>query len=136
MMNSRRCLAILLAAWFLQAAGCHGSRLIATKGTVTLDGVPVENAVVQFYPESSQGTYAHATTRGDGSFSMNTNAAEGAEPGNYRVVVVKFEVSPQAKAKRSVLPSAYGSKDTTPLRCIVPHDGPVLLELHALAEQP
>jgi hypothetical protein len=135
-MKLRRCLQILLAAWFLQTAGCHGSRLIATKGTVTLDGVPVGNAVVQLYPESSQGVYAHATTRDDGSFALSTNAAEGVEPGEYRVVVVKLEVSAQASARRSVLPSAYGSKDTTPFRCTVPHDGPVLLELHAQAAPP
>jgi hypothetical protein len=83
---------------------------------------------VQFWPESPEGRQAHAETQADGSFRLSTDGADGAVPGAYRVQVFKFDTSGQARGKRSVLPDVYGTQET-PLRCTVPHEGPVVLEL-------
>jgi hypothetical protein len=126
----------LVAAVLLSAAGCAGKKRVPTSGVVRMDGRPVENAVAQFYPEAEEAEPARGVTGADGAFQLETNRAAGAAPGAYRVVVVKFDTSPPAgaatggKAKRNVLPPEYGSWETTPLRCTVPHDGPVLLDLH------
>jgi hypothetical protein len=112
------------------ASGCGGKKQhIPTAGTVTLDGQPVGDAVVVFVPEAPGGEPPRARSKDDGAFRLGTDKATGAPAGTYKVVVNKFDGSPRAKGKQSVLPRIYASPDTTPLRCTVPHDGPVLLEL-------
>jgi hypothetical protein len=113
----------------LAGPGCKGKdRPVPTAGTVYLDGNALAGAVVDFRPDGPGGRQAHGQSDDRGNFRMNTDGQDGALPGAYRVLVFKFDTSPGAKVKRSVLPSVYGSSDT-PLRCTVPHDGPVKLEL-------
>jgi hypothetical protein len=112
------------------AGGCGGKKHhIPTDGTVTLDGQAVGDAMIVFIPETSGGEPLRAHSKDDGTFSLGTDKATGAPTGTYKVVVNKFDTSSRAKKKQSVLPRVYSSPDTTPLRCPVPHDGPVLLEL-------
>jgi hypothetical protein len=119
-----------MAAWLVPALGC-GNRLVTTTGIVTLDGQPLEAADVQFCPEGPDGDYAHGRSRSDGTFRPETNRADGVRPGSYRVTVIKFETGKEVKVKRSILPKIYSSTDTTPFRCVVPHEGPVRLELQS-----
>ena len=73
--------------------GC-GNRIPVTPvtGTITLNGAPVENAMVTFIPDSS-GTVATATTDKTGKYVLKTylgdKTALGAFPGGYKVTVVK-----------------------------------------------
>jgi hypothetical protein len=124
---------ILLAVLML-LAGCHGKKLIPTKGVVTLDGRPLDEAVVQFYPEGDEGEPARGVTGKDGSFELSTDRVNGVRPGTYRAVVVKFDTSGAVRRKQSMLPALYGSKDTSPFRFTVPHDGPLTLALSSAPE--
>jgi hypothetical protein len=117
------------AVLLLAVAGCGGKGFIRTTGTVTLDGEPLDEAVIVFVAETQGSDTPTGRSQSDGTFSLRTGKAEGAAPGAYKVVVNKYDSSPKAKGKKSVLPSIYSSAKTTPLRCTVPHDGPVLLEL-------
>jgi len=82
----------LLLVLFLP--GC-GNRIPVTPvtGTVTLNGEPVENAMVTFIPDASSGTVATATTDKEGRYVLKTyigdKTAFGAFPGGYKVTVVK-----------------------------------------------
>jgi hypothetical protein len=69
--------------------GCGGKdRLVKLEGVVTLDGEPVEGAIVSFLPDEGAGRFASGTTTKDGSFRLTTNRPDdGALPGNYRVTV-------------------------------------------------
>lgn len=122
---------ILSAGLLVFAVGGCGDkgRCTPTTGAVTLDGQPVDDAAIMFVSETPAGEPSKARSKEDGTFSLVTGKAEGAPPGTYKVVVRKWDTSPNAKGKQSVLPRVYASPNTTPLRCTVPHDGPVLLEL-------
>ncbi|HEY7428972.1 MAG TPA: hypothetical protein VH682_32375 [Gemmataceae bacterium] len=112
------------------AIGCGGKKQhIPTAGTVTLDGQPLGDAAIVFVPETPGDEPPRGHSKDDGAFSLGTDKATGAPPGTYKVVVNKFDTSSPTKKKQSLLPSIYSSPKTTPLRCTVPHDGPVLLEL-------
>jgi hypothetical protein len=117
------------ATGVLLLAGCGGGKLVATTGTVTLDGQPLAGATVQFLPETPAAEYGHALTTKDGAFRVRTGPQDGVAPGSYRVTVTKFDRSEQTKAKSSVLPALYSSKEATPFHISVPHDGPVVLKL-------
>jgi hypothetical protein len=119
------CWLVLMASVF--QAGCGGKKLHSTTGSVTLDGHPVEEAIVQFQPEGAQGEVALALSKNDGAFRLYTGKENGAAAGEYRVTVVKFD---KAKGKQSILPRKYSSPKTTPFRFAIPHDGPILLELN------
>jgi hypothetical protein len=119
----------LLVALLVPIVGCHGKKLVATKGVVTLDGSPLDEAVVQFYPEGDEGEPARGVTDKDGSFELSTDRVKGVRPGTYRAVIVKFDTSGAVHRKQSILPALYGSKDTTPFRFTVPHNGPLTLDL-------
>jgi hypothetical protein len=98
---------------------------------VTLDEQPLAGATVQFLPESPGAEYGHALTAKDGTFRVRTGSLDGVAPGSYRVTVTKFEKSEQTKAKSSVLPAPYSSKEATPFQVSVPHDGPIVLKLES-----
>jgi hypothetical protein len=88
MSPASRC--FLFAAPFLLAGlGCGGKdQLVRLEGIVTLDGEPVEGAIVSFLPDEAGGRFASGTTAKDGSFRLTTNKPDdGALPGDYRVTV-------------------------------------------------
>jgi hypothetical protein len=135
---------------------------VRVEGVVTLDGKPVERAVVEFIPQRGRGAReANALTRGDGTFEMETlRPGDGVWPGDYKILVTKKELPPEPPPSRSaagmaprperflrenpggpsrasrekmknVLPARYGDATRTPLRCRVPPDGKLLLELRS-----
>jgi hypothetical protein len=137
-------------ALLLVGVGCNSNSPVSVRGTVTLDGKPVEGALVLFLPEGT-GRQASGQTGADGSFRLTTiDVNDGAFPGNYKVVVQYTEgvVAPPAqnmreafegldKAKRTakktppkyVIPAKYSDPAKTELRQAVPTDGPVNLAL-------
>jgi hypothetical protein len=112
----------LLAIWLIStASGCgkKQSTSLEVHGKVTLSGSPVEDAVVTFYPTSQAGQTPTARSDPEGNFSLR------ADPGEYKVVVVKSDSKAQGpramlRLSKSTLPSVYASPATTPLQCTVP----------------
>jgi hypothetical protein len=78
----------------LAAAGCGGKYTpVPVSGVVTLDGKPVEGAVVTFYAigDAKEGRQAQGETDKNGAFSLTTlKEGDGALPGEYKVVINKF----------------------------------------------
>jgi len=147
---SARSLRAGLGVALLIGAGCGGNSPVAVRGTVTLDGNPVEGAVVLFLPEGETGRQASGQTGPDGSFKLTTVAPnDGALRGKYKVVVqysegatgppagnVKDAMQGMEKAQQAkkpppkyVIPARYSDPDKTELRQEVPTDGPVTLAL-------
>jgi hypothetical protein len=67
-------------------AGCGGPNLSPVSGTVTLDGEPLENAIVAFVPDAG-GTSATGTTDATGAYKLVSVLGAGLEPGTYRVSI-------------------------------------------------
>jgi hypothetical protein len=141
----------MLAVVGLAISGCGHNELVKVHGIVTLDGKPVENAMVTFLPSQRGGKTATGRTGTDGSFQLTTrNPNDGAMPGDY-LVIVEYEegteVPPAANVKQAheglrkaakqkskkppkyVIPATYSDPQKTVLKQKVPPDGPVKLEL-------
>lgn len=100
--------------------GCGGTQS-ALSGIVTLDGIPLEKAIVHFVPESEHEHPAVVLTDSQGRY--RTRVA----PVTYRVaiqcqkVVGKMEDEfnrdgPPIDRYEDVIPIRYANRDTTPLR--------------------
>jgi hypothetical protein len=77
----------LLAAVLTCLTGC-GSRLQLAGGKVLVDGNPVKEGTVMFYPVN-KGRPATARIMEDGSFTLSfERPGDGLPPGEYRVVIV------------------------------------------------
>jgi hypothetical protein len=145
-----RSLTALALAPFL--AGCGGGpRPVKVSGTVTLNGQPVEGAMVQFVPVKDDGRPATGITNADGGFSLTTvENLDGAMPGTYKVVITyrpPVETGPaqsteqgmraamkvQAQQKKVkpkyVIPPAYSDPARTPVAQTVPAAGPVKIDI-------
>jgi hypothetical protein len=98
-MHQRPVLITGILASFAATFGCNPAPKITTvaaSGTVTLDGKPVENASVTFFPanKDSGGRQALGVTDSSGRFTLKTHlggtATEaGAEANEYKVTVVR-----------------------------------------------
>jgi hypothetical protein len=143
----------LIATLALTGGGC-GSKSGLTKvhGTVTLDGTPVENAQVVFFPvEGSTGKHATGRTGPDGAFQLTTTTPnDGAFPGDYKVVV-QYEEGAEVpagknvkevfqgignaprkkKPPRYIIPAKYSDLSKTELAQKVPPAAPVELKLQS-----
>ena len=144
---------IVLAVVVLAGSGC-GGRLNKVRGVVTLDGKPLDRAGVAFEPIGGHGQPARGITESDGSFHVDTHEPDdGARPGEYKVVISKYEVDPamfqrgdpsdpramekmyaadakaRAKPRRHLVPAIYRDPEKTPLRWKVPDDNNKTLEL-------
>jgi hypothetical protein len=82
-------LGVLTACLVLVPFGCGSKdQLVKLEGVVTLDGEPVEGAIVSFLPDEGGGRFASGVTAKDGSFRLMTyKPDDGALPGDYRVTV-------------------------------------------------
>jgi hypothetical protein len=86
-------LAVIAVGLALVLSGCGGSGKVKVEGVVTLDGTPVEGALVAFTPVSkTEGQVCQGTTDKDGKFRLTTTKPDdGALPGEYKVTVVYAE---------------------------------------------
>jgi hypothetical protein len=88
-------------------SGCGGG-LTKVTGKVTVDGQPVEDAVLMFSQIGNPSVMATGTTDADGNYSLVTfrggdKAVKGAVPGSYVVSIVKKEEDgPQKKETSSM----------------------------------
>ncbi len=132
-MRIRRLLAASLLTGLLAAVGC-GSKFACTdaaEGTLTLDGAPVPNALVQFVPQVAEGLKAptcSGTTDAKGFFKLTRgdNQKPGAVVGKNKVIVFPGRAAadrdnPGTDAP-SPVPAAYMSAAKTPLSVDVTAD--------------
>ena len=84
---------LLFCVCLLFLAGCgKGGPVLPVNGVVTLDGNPVANATVRFYPDEGTDptSSGYAQTGTDGKFVITSGKGEkGLVPGKYKVTVSK-----------------------------------------------
>lgn len=128
---------LLLGAALLTVIGCGGgASTIPIKGKLVFDdGKPVSGASIRFVPTGEKGRMANGYSSKDGTFELTTiNAGDGAQPGDYVVVVSKIPASKgpstssdptkdmidwlkQKKPKEvDPVPVIYGSEKSSPLK--------------------
>jgi hypothetical protein len=143
--------AIPAAVMCLAGFGCSADALVKVEGAVTLDGEPVEGAMVTFIPEDGNGRPAHGQTDKHGVFHLTTQKPrDGAWRGNYKVVVdykegvtippatnmrdafqgLKKAEAEKTKPPRYVIPAQFSDPGKTVLRKTVPPpEGRIILAL-------
>lgn len=118
-------------------------------GTIKFLGVPVIGAVVSFTPQDGQPAAVGRTDDSGNYFLTTYESADGAVAGNFAVVVMKFDspvvsedledeghsadpnvtvtdshaATSKTKSDGVLLPPAYGSAETTPLKVEVTAGG-------------
>lgn len=98
----------LLGAALLTVVGCGGgASTIPIKGKLVFDdGKPVSGASIRFMPTGEKGRMASGYTSKDGTFELTTvNAGDGAQPGDYVVVVSKVSASAAAPTTSTTDPA-------------------------------
>lgn len=111
-MNSRSLIKFALVAVLF--TGC-GKTIQPAGGKVLVDGVPVKDGAVTFYPVES-GRAASASIMEDGSFTLSfDNPNDGLPPGEYKVTIVadvwKETVSPKQKEAMEAMLKKQGAID-------------------------
>ena len=144
-------LVLLVAAALISAAGCGKGGTVPLRGTVTLDGRPLQGATVHFIAQDPGGRDALGSTDADGVFRLSTSEPnDGAFPGSYKVIVrPATQVDPEiaamtpaeamkaASAGRKVnrpavaLPPRFSDPGQTILEQDVPASGDVVFELQS-----
>ncbi|HBE68517.1 MAG TPA: hypothetical protein DDW52_10255, partial [Planctomycetaceae bacterium] len=66
--------------------GC-GSNVAPVTGKVTLDGEPVEGAIVAFSPDGGTGTSGAAISGADGTYELVSSLGGGVPPGKYKIAI-------------------------------------------------
>jgi hypothetical protein len=117
-----------ICALSLVFVGCSGGDsikgLVPVHGTVTLNGSPLDKAMIEFAPVDASGNPAIGKRSGtgyassNGKFSINVNLeSKGLPPGDYKIRVVK----PDANMKSTT--GKYDSFDTSGLTAKVGEKG-------------
>jgi len=160
-MSRYRYVAVLAGCLLMIQVGCTGKseKPIKVEGVVTLDGKPVDRAMVSFIPVDKGGHQANGQTGNDGTFHLTTyTSGDGAIPGDYKVIISKAgahdsenNVAPKVddpkdfekmksmmmsaskphRPEKGTLPADYSDLSKTQLKARVPHDGPVTFELRS-----
>ena len=104
------------AAAALLLAGCGGEPKAQVSGTVTLDGVQVENGVIQFYPAGGAGQTA-GTGITNGKYSTEASPGEMTVTINAAKVVGKQKLydtpdSPVEDKVAELIPEKYNALST------------------------
>jgi hypothetical protein len=80
-----------------QPAGADRPATFKVTGTVTMGGAPLEGASVMFVPKTPPGNAASGITDASGKYALSTfGGDDGAVPGDYFVVVRKYEAAAPA----------------------------------------
>jgi hypothetical protein len=124
-----------LAVVIICAAGCSKGgdfSTVAVSGKVTYHGQPVEGATISFIPDAA-GRPATAISTAGGMYRLRTLDADGANAGQYTVVVQKVDIPPASTepvsmeealklnsrpppAPKQALPSKYADPEKSPLK--------------------
>lgn len=122
---------LMLALLLASLVGCSGGpKPLPVSGVVTLDGQPVADAGVMFFPAES-GPVASGTTDANGKFQLKTTNTLGVLPGEYRVAITKKEesgpstfgvVDPRRIKVKWIIPQKYGNPEASGLKASVGRD--------------
>lgn len=131
----------------MSAAGCGGGpekvipeKAVPVTGTLTLDGKPLDNARITFYPSSAaQGDGSSGTTDSAGKYELQSvfgaDVVIGAAPGKYKVVISRMvrpdgtpmppdsQEPPMMSGAREGIPLQYSGFSTTVLSANVASTG-------------
>ncbi len=110
----------LAALLVLPAGGCEqeAGPLVAVRGKVLYQGVPLHTGTIVFSPDplhGMSGPLASAEIQSDGTFRLRTGTAWGARAGWYRVTVLAVETSRGMTHPRSLLPERYSDPELSGL---------------------
>lgn len=83
--------AVAVVSCALAVAGCGSRGMTTIRGVVTLDGKPIEKAIVQFIPEKGDAKTAVALTDRDGRYAVAV------DPVPFRVTIVAQQIVGQKK---------------------------------------
>ena len=126
-------------------AGCRSGRstpegLSPVSGTITLDGKPVEGAMVSFIPQKVADVMVNpaGVTDAQGKYELMADDVPGALPGEYKVVISRLAMADGkavqiskdkppltlfAAGAKETLPKTYSEAMTTTLKATVPEGG-------------
>lgn len=125
------CVAIAAA---LAVAGCQkpAAKIVPVEGTISLDGRPMPNLMIQFMPDAFRGTdgpLSTAISDGAGNYVLKCgNGKAGAAVGTHRVVIIDPEKKPAPQGsdepvKPGRISFVYQDARSTPLIIQVPPEG-------------
>lgn len=141
MKNSRVAMLLLAAGILLTATslpGCDsGPATGLVEGTVTLDGEPLDQAMLRFQPVNGRGSVG--MTDESGHYKLRfTATTEGAIPGEHRVLITTQRAAsggegdqPLVPAQEEILPAKYN--DATELTATV-EPGPNTIDFELTSE--
>jgi hypothetical protein len=121
-MNVQLAKRLAFGLFLLSFAACGDSigRTVPVKGKVTVNGQPLKQGSVAFWPNKEKGNNSPLEAGGqiseDGSYEMFTKGKPGVPPGHYKVTVMaQSTVDSTNPTKAKVLvPEKYTLKDSTP----------------------
>jgi hypothetical protein len=115
----------MLGALLLGLPACSSDsvgRTLPVKGKVTVDGVPLKEGSVVYWPDASKSNQstveAVAQIKDDGTYELITRGKPGAPPGWYKVTVtaqVKLNPNDVYSKTKQMAPLVYTTKESTPL---------------------
>jgi hypothetical protein len=123
-MNARLRVGLVVGFALLVPAGCAGDpvgRTVPVKGKVTVNGQPLKQGSVTFWPDDAKGNKLAFEPGGsiasDGSYELFTHGKPGAPPGAYKVTVTAQTVVDSTKptTAKQLVPEQYTTKDKTKL---------------------
>ena len=115
-------LPVVLTLLLSSLSGC-GGKPAKVSGTVSVDGVPLNQGTVSYVPAGG-GLRAVAQIESDGSYKVRTNREMGLEIGEYKVAVSSREViKPEGGGLpmpgKYLAPQRYGRIETSDLQYTV-----------------
>lgn len=127
---------VALTALCIVCVGCGDGDFGYVEGTVTVDGKPVERALIGFYPAGGRGSVG--TTDSEGHYSLQYTAAQkGASIGSHKVTITTEiqevtadsyseydqpaagEVRENIPGRKELLDRSYQDRRKTPLTATV-----------------
>ena len=127
---------VALIAVIISVAGCTDGDFGYVEGTVTIDGKPVEKALIGFYPPGGRGSVG--TTDSEGHYSLQYTAQQkGASIGTHKVTITTAmqeitadsyaeydkpapgEVREDVPGRKELLDRSYQNRKKTPLTATV-----------------
>ena len=112
-------------------AGCgdSGPELVPVVGTVRIDGQPATEGAVTYRHAETGAFEASGLIQSDGTYKLMQNDSEGAQEGEYRIVVFVRQTPMTPSGEMAGLPTIivnqkYTNPNTTPLSVQVKKDAP------------
>lgn len=125
MIRSGRFLAVVLCVvGLIPLGGCRAKNRVSVKGTVTLDGKPLESGILLFSPDASKGNTARVTCTcaiKDGSYELRSSGVTRSEsssrvpPGWYKVTVTTNEPGKSKAQAKIQINDRYKNPEKSPL---------------------